>query len=79
MPSILTGRFSDYAQAAPDGAVYTLTRTGGLSTGQAEIIKVLGGGTDKLYFADGFVDLGDVRLKVSNAFVSHEHNGVECQ
>ena len=66
----LTGRFSDYAQAAPDGAVYTLTRTGGLATGQAEIIKVLGGGTDKLYFADGFVDLGDVRLKVSNAFVS---------
>ena len=66
----MTGNFSDYAQAAPDGAVYTLTRTGGLATGQAEVIKVLGGGTDKLYFADGFVNLSDARLKVSNAFVA---------
>ena len=58
----LTGAFADYAQATPVSGVYTLNRTGGLAAGLTEIIKVSAGGSDRLYFADGFVDLSNSNL-----------------
>ena len=55
----LTGSLADYTQSIQqDTGVYTFTRTAGLSSGQAEVVKVtLSDEDDVLYFANGHLSL----------------------